>query len=233
MLIHIEYFILVIRVAKGIVHARDLRKSKCVEEHSHEIYAREEDEDEDELSYEANKTNRTDETDRANGMKSMKLMELMATIYTNSQCALDTLQNTKDSLISYSLDRRTIRDTYSLLKFYNYNLLVDIWYFINQKHLDIRFIKIKGHLGNAGNDTADSLTKLDINSELSIDTHSSYYRAHVLYSLVWNGDTPIDFNSHSFLKILHNVSIDAEWASLYYNQDLYDSTYPFAKWFFI
>ena len=51
------------------------------------------------------------------------------------------------------------RDNRRLLKIINLNIKCSIRFLIEQKQLDITWVKIKGHSNNTGNDKVDELAK--------------------------------------------------------------------------
>jgi hypothetical protein len=129
-------------------------------------------------------------------------------IYTDSQCAIQSI----NSIIDSPPRRRW-------LKFNNNLLLFKIATLIRQKHLNLVLHKVKGYSGDEWNDKADKLAKDCLET---LDAYNNIFNHGDKYLRVMphlDDTTPIEMNIRKYIKRLLNFRVCREWSRLKVNQE--------------
>jgi ribonuclease HI len=130
-------------------------------------------------------------------------------IHSDSQAAIWTIEKMSEGLLSVR----------KLLKSVNNLLLIKIMTVIREKHINVKFMKVKAHMGIAENEIADCLAKQAIsegihqfnNNFISLDGIFNYFLAYEQH--------PIERNLRQFVKIIFSAYNAEECAQLHAFRD--------------
>ncbi|GBB97307.1 hypothetical protein RclHR1_02960020 [Rhizophagus clarus] len=127
-------------------------------------------------------------------------------LYTDSQCALDAINNWK-------AQRTNLR-----LKQPNNLLLIKICMILNEKALNIHWHKVKGHTGIYGNDQADIAANIGLSSQNCFNNSIDFIN-HDLRFFPRFDSIPIENNLRKFITSLLFIYEASEWSLLSLQKD--------------